>query len=70
MFDITVYPIVDDWGFSVTRDKKPTNMMDTSLYKIGCDKIFISGYDLFKQYFHNLIHNVEFLVYLRLILHH
>ena len=49
MFDITVYPIVDDWGFSVTRDKKPTNMMDTSLYKIGCDKIFISGYDLFKH---------------------
>jgi len=49
MFDVTVSPIVSDWGFGPSRKRKDLDNFDNSLYQVGCDKIRLEGNKLIKQ---------------------
>ena len=49
MFDVTVSPIVSDWGFGPSKKRKDSDNLDNSLYQVGCDKILLEGNKLIKQ---------------------
>lgn len=49
MFDITVSPIVSDWGFGPNKKRKDLNIIDNSLYDVGCDKITLEQNKLIKN---------------------
>ena len=49
MFDVTVSPIVSDWGFGPSKKRKDLDNFDNSLYQVGCDKIRLEGNKLIKQ---------------------
>ena len=48
MFDVTVFPIVEDWGFGPKKRFKPPTINDTTLYQIGCDQILLKRNKLIK----------------------
>ena len=49
MFDITVAPIVNDWGFGPQKKYKTTSSINVSLYELGCDKIRLENSYLIKS---------------------
>ena len=49
MFDITVAPIVNDWGFGAEKKYKNTSSINVSLYEVGCDKIQLENNYLIKS---------------------
>ncbi|MDC0189390.1 FAD:protein FMN transferase [Flavobacteriales bacterium] len=49
MFDITVSPLVSDWGFGPDKKHQKPNTSNESLYEIGCDKIAVKNNILLKS---------------------
>jgi thiamine biosynthesis lipoprotein len=50
MFDVTVSPLVDYWGFGPNKNrKKHLSHLDTNLYQVGCSQIFLSNNKLIKS---------------------
>ena len=49
MFDITVSPIVSDWGFGRDKKHQKSNTSNEYLYEIGCDKIEVKNNILLKS---------------------
>lgn len=49
MFDITVSPIVEDWGFGPKRQKKKISDINIDSYQIGCDQIILNNNKLIKH---------------------
>ena len=49
MFDVTVSPIVDDWGFGANSEYKKKSILTSQNYEVGCDKIILQENKLVKN---------------------